>query len=245
LIWILILSELKQKYRRAVFGFLWWILEPFLFMAIYYVLIHIVLHRGEPAYPLFLFCAILPWRWFASATSQSVTCVSGASRMIQQLAFPRVVYPISTISANAIYFLCGLLVLLGFMFFYGLRPSFALLFFPLVVAIQYLLTLGFALLLAGLGVFFTDLQMSWSLGLRAWFYLSPALYPLERVPEAYRAWFMLNPFAILFESYRSIVLQATAPNLGGLAAVALFALLLTAFALFLFTRLEPYFAKVV
>jgi ABC-type polysaccharide/polyol phosphate export permease len=244
LIWLLVASELKRKYRRAVLGFFWWMLEPFLYLLIYYIVFQVLLHQGEPAFLLFLFCAILPWRWFASATSQAVTSVSGAVGVVRQLAFPRAVYPISAVSANAAYFLCGLIVLFGFMVYYGIRPSPALLFLPLVVAVQSILTLGFALWLAGLGVFFTDLQVAWTLIIRLWFYLSPGFYAMDRVPEPYRFWFMLNPFAILFEAYRSMLLHASAPDWGRLGFIGLFSGVLTVLAFLFFTRLEPRFAKV-
>jgi len=244
LIWLLATSELKQKYRRAVLGFFWWVLEPLIFMAIYYMLVQVVLHGGGPGYPLFLFCGILPWRWFAAATSQSVTSISGAAGIVRQLAFPRAVYPISTVSAHTAYFLFGLLVLFGFMIFYGRQPSFALLFFPCVIIVQYLFTLSLALVLAGLGVFFADLQVTWGLGLRAWFYLSPILYSLDHVPTPYRFWFACNPFSVLAEAYRSMVLQGEIPHLYGLAMLGLCSLLLTFLALLFFTWLEPRFAKV-
>lgn len=244
LIWLLAASELKQKYRRTVLGFFWWILEPVIFMAIYYVLVHVVLHRGRPGYPLFLFCGILPWRWFAAATNQSVSSISGAAGIVRQLAFPRAVYPIATVSAHTVYFLFGLLVLFGFMVFYGQPLSWALFFLPCVMVVQYLFTLVLALVLASLGVFLADLQITWSLGLRAWFYLSPILYGLDQVPESYRSWFLLNPFSVLIEAYRSMVLQGEIPNLHGLAVMGLFSFLFTLFALPFFARLEPRFAKV-
>lgn len=244
LIWLLATSELKQRYRRTVLGFFWWILEPLIFMAIYYVLVHVVLRRGGPDYPLFLFCGILPWRWFAAATGQSVSSIHGAAGIVRQLSFPRAVYPISIVSAHTVYFLFGLLVLFGFMGFYGQQPSAALLFLPCVMVVQYLFTLALALVLACLGVFLADLQITWGLGLRAWFYLSPILYSLERVPEPYRFWFTLNPFAVLIEAYRSMVLQGELPHLHGLAIMGLLSFLFTLIALLFFTWLEPRFAKV-
>ena len=244
LIWLLATNDLKLKYRRTILGFFWWILEPLIFMAIYYVLIEVVLGRGGPGYPLFLFCGILPWRWFAAATNQSVASISGAAGIVRQLAFPRAVYPISTVSAHTVYFLFGLLVLFGFMVFYGQPPSFALFFFPCVIVVQYLFTLALALVLAGLGVFFADLQVTWGLGLRAWFYLSPILYGLERVPESYRFWFACNPFSVLVEAYRSMVIQGEIPSLHGVAILGLFSVVLTLLALLFFAWIEPRFAKV-
>ncbi|MGE0683312.1 MAG: ABC transporter permease, partial [Candidatus Binatia bacterium] len=224
--------------------FFWWILEPLIFMAIYYVLVQVVLHRGGPGYPLFLFCGILPWRWFAVATSQSVSGINGAAGIVRQLAFPRAVYPVATVSAHTVYFFFGLLVLFGFMVFYGQPLSLALFFLPYVMVVQYLFTLALALVLASLGVFLADLQITWGLGLRAWFYLSPILYSLDRVPEPYRFWFTLNPFSILVEAYRSMVLEGEIPNLSELAIMALLSLLFTLFAFLFFTWLEPRFAKV-
>lgn len=173
-----------------------------------------------------------------------MSSISGAAGIVRQLAFPRAVYPISAVSAHTVYFFFGLLVLFGSLVFSGHGLSLSLFFLPFITMIQYLFTLAFALVLASLGVFLADLHITWSLGLRAWFYLSPILYSSDHVPESYRFWFNLNPFSVLIEAYRSVVLQGEIPNLHGLAAMGLFSLLCALFALLFFDRLEPRFAKV-
>jgi ABC-type polysaccharide/polyol phosphate export permease len=164
---------------------------------------------------------------------------------------------VAATTAGVVGFAFGLIALALIMLFYRDRVSLNLLFIPVIAVVQYVFTLGIALAVASVNVFFRDLGNVLRHVLRLWFYLSPALYSLSRVENTH---FMqnnpvllflakANPFAILFESYRAVIYGTpeggpALPNWGALAALLVASTILLGLTTILFKRLEPSFAKV-
>src|SRR5207253_9073150 len=86
-------ADLKRKGTDTFFGNVWWVLDPLLQMAVYVILVTAIFQRDTPAYPLFIFAAILPWKWFSTVVSDAITSVSGQDRLIKQIQFPKIVLP--------------------------------------------------------------------------------------------------------------------------------------------------------
>src|SRR6266567_247492 len=86
-------ADLKKKGADTIFGNLWWIIDPLLQMLVYVVLVDFIFHKSVADYPLFIFCAILPWKWFTSSVYDAVTSVVGQERLIKQIHFPKIILP--------------------------------------------------------------------------------------------------------------------------------------------------------
>jgi ABC-type polysaccharide/polyol phosphate export permease len=244
-------ADLKRKGTDTFFGNLWWILDPLLQMGVYVILVTVIFQRTTPAYPLFIFAAILPWKWFSTVASDAITSVSGQERLIKQIQFPKIVLPAAAMIAGVAQFLFGLIPLLAMLvFFYSDRISVFLVFIPVVAIVQFVFTMAFGLIVAGLNVFFRDVGNLARHVLRLWFYLSPALYGADTVtqlaakePVIYTI-MRLNPFYAILEGYRDAIYYGRSPNLGLLAIVLVGSLVLLVVATIFFKRLEPAFAKV-
>ncbi|MCU4138621.1 MAG: ABC-type polysaccharide/teichoic acid/polyol phosphate export permease [Thermodesulfobacteria bacterium] len=207
----LVITNLKLTHRNMILGYLWWIITPFLWVVIYWLLIAIIFKRGEPNYALFLACALLPWRAFSLSVSKSITCISSQEKIIKQVAFPKIVLPISVVFSNSVNLLISIVVLIVIALFYGIIPTFNLLFLPLIILTQLLFTLGISIFFSIIGIYFVDIQNIMQFILRVWLYLSPSLYSIERVPENLRDIFMLNPFTPIFISYRNVIMYGQMP----------------------------------
>jgi len=140
-------TYLKTRYENLVLGYLWWLINPMLWIGVYWLLVSVIFNRGTPKYPLFVACAILPWRSFAISLSQSVTSISRRERLIKQVAFPKYVIPTSIVLANGINMLFSGVVLLGLAIVYGTYPTVHIFWFFPVMATQIVLTLGLSLML--------------------------------------------------------------------------------------------------
>jgi lipopolysaccharide transport system permease protein len=251
LIQYLVRAGLKKHGADTLLGNVWWILDPLLTMAVYVVLVSVIAPVQKDAYPLFIFCAILPWKWFSSAIGASATSVIARERIIKQVQFPKIVLPLSECVGGVVSFAFGLIplgVMLVVLFPSHLSPW--VLLIPLVAAVQLLFTVAVALLLSAITVFYRDIGLLMTHLLRLWFYLSPALYGSERIaslavkhPEVMIA-YNLNPFAGLFESYRSLIYTGQPPEWGLLGIVVVESLVLLVAGVLVFRRLEPSFAKV-
>ncbi len=251
LIEYLIRADLKKRGADTVLGNVWWILDPLLTMLVYVVLVTVILRSTQEAYPLFIFAAILPWKWFSSSLNDAVTCIVARGLIIKQVSFPKIVLPLAAAGGGFVSFVFGLVPLAALLIlFYSNHISAWLLLIPVVAAVQFVLTLAFAVLVSGLTVFFRDLGNFTTHILRLWFYLSPALYgsnQIESLATNHRTLFavyQLNPFAGLFESFRDVIYYGQPPDWGLLGVVLGESLILLVIGIVVFKRLEPSFAKV-
>lgn len=258
LIRYLVQADVKKKGADTLLGNVWWVLDPLLQMVVYVVLVSIIFARSVPDYPLFIFAAILPWKWFTASVADAITAVTSQERLIKQLQFPKIVLPIASTAAGLVSFGFGLLALAGLLLLlYADRISLYLLLVPVIAVVQLAFTAAVALFLSAGNVFVRDIGNIARHVLRLWFYLSPSLYSmsqLESSPLATSApWLVsllkLNPFAILFEAYRAVIYGTpdggpVAPAWGPLIGLFVVSLVLTLVAILVFKRLEPQFAKV-
>jgi ABC-type polysaccharide/polyol phosphate export permease len=251
LIGYLVQADLHKKGADTLLGNLWWVIDPLLQMVIYVILVSVIFDRGGPDYPLFVFAAILPWKWFSSSINDGITSVSGAERLVRQIQFPKLVLPVAAVTAGVANFAFGLIPLFALMLlFFRDRIEPTLLLIPVVAAVQLVFNLGMTILVAGLNVFYRDIANLARHVLRLWFYLSPALFSLDQLIHATEKFpviqriLTLNPWATLFTAYRAVIFEGTPPDWTALARVLVGALVFLALTTLLFKRLEPAFAKV-
>jgi lipopolysaccharide transport system permease protein/teichoic acid transport system permease protein len=253
LIAYLVRADLKKHGADTLLGNVWWVIDPLLQMLVYWLLVGVILQRGgaNAAFPLFIFAAILPWKWFDSTIRAGVTAVVGQERLIKQIYFPKLVLPIAASMSGIVNFAFGLIPLVGMMLLlYADRITPWLLLIPVIAAVQLLFTTGFTVLVSAVNVFYRDIGNLARHVLRFWFYLSPALYGTDQVKsiakqhEAVGLWFKLNPWTYLFDSYRDVIYEGRAPEWPGLLVIALGSIAFLAFAVWFFKRVEPSFAKV-
>jgi ABC-type polysaccharide/polyol phosphate export permease len=244
-------ADLKRKGTDTLFGNIWWVLDPLLQMGVYVILVTVVFERSIPAYPLFIFAAILPWKWFSTVVSDAITSVSGQERLIKQIQFPKIVLPSAAMIGGIAQFAFGLIPLGAMLLlFYADRISVNLVFIPLVAFVQFVFTLGFGFVVAALNVFFRDVGNLARHVLRLWFYLSPALYGADTIASlsekhpTISALMHFNPFFWILESYRDAIYYGRMPDLAALGVVLGGSLVLLVIGTIFFKRLEPAFAKV-
>ena len=210
LIQTLVARELKARYRGSVLGFFWSFVNPLLLLTVYTIVFSVVLpgFRGvevEP-YALFLFCGLLPWTWFSSALLESANSLVAGGNLIKKVLFPAEILPIVAVLSNMFHFFFALPILAVFLAFYA-RPMqlIELAWFPVVVLVQLMLTLGLAFMLSAMTVHFRDLRDLLGNLLTLWFFLTPIIYPMAMVPEAGKIIMDLNQFAHLAISYQEVL----------------------------------------
>jgi ABC-type polysaccharide/polyol phosphate export permease len=244
-------ADLTKKGADTLLGNIWWVLDPLLQMVVYVVFISIVVGSRIEGYPLFIFCAILPWKWFSSSINDGIISVTSQEKIIKQVQFPKIVLPIAAVVSGIANFAFGLIPLFALLvLFYLSHLSAWILLIPLIAAVQFVFTLALVVVLSAANVFFRDVGNLVRHLLRLWFYLSPALYAASKIDEiaarggVLSTIFNLNPWTTLFESYRNVIFYGTAPLWGSLLFVLAASTVLLGIAVVFFKRLEPSFAKV-
>ncbi len=242
---LLVSSSLRTENSNTVFGFLWWVLDPLLQMAVYAVFIGVLLGRGDPDYPIFILTAIISWELLVKATQGSTAATLRKERAMRQVAFPKTILPLAQVIGAGAHFVFAFSVLLVVAVPFGIYPSaYALLVVPIAL-VQLTLTTGVAFFVSALNVFFRDTTKIITYVFRMGFFLSPALYPASMVPDRYRPIYDLNPFVSLFDAYRAIVMEHSMPDWSSLGIVAGGSIVALVLGYLFFVRLQKSFAKLV
>ena len=249
LIGSLVARDLRARYRGSVLGFFWSFVNPLLLLLVYTFVFTVVLPGFRPPevqpFALFMFCGILPWTWFSSSLLESSNALITGGNLIRKVLFPAEVLPIVTVFAGLAHFCLGLPILAAFLVYYRVPVvPIDLLWFPLIVLIQLVLTLGLALLLSSLTVHFRDIRDLLTNFLTLWFFATPIIYPMSQVPESMRQFLYLNPFTHIVVSYQEVLfMQGTFTEWPRLLAVGGGALLTLALGYFVFDRLRDTLAE--
>lgn len=240
----LVTSSLKVTYRKKALGFLWTVLDPLAMMVVYVILVVVVFNRKDPQYPVLLYSALLAWQWFVEAVNGAAVSITRNAKLIQTVQFPKAILPLSEVIVGLVNYSAGLIALVPLLFIFRAHITFNVFWLPGIVFVQLLYTIGAALIVATLGVYFRDLQNILQFGLRFWFYLSPAMYAVgDLLPENLRpAYNIINPFAPLFTSYKNILVLGLPPSTYMLSAFVLAALVFIG-GFILFNKKEPEFSK--
>lgn len=239
--------DVKVRYRQAALGIAWAVIQP-LFSMILFSLIFGRMARipsnGIP-YPIFSYCALVPWTYFSSVVNQASNSISGNASLVTKVYFPRMLLPAGTALAALVDFAVASFLLLGMMFYYHVKASWLLLLTPLAIVLMILTTLGVGLFTSALTVRYRDVRHLLPFLVQLWMFATPIIYPATMVPAKFRRVFVLNPCWGVVDSFRVCLL----PNqpidfklLGCSLAVA--AIVLVAGAYY-FKKVERNFADII
>ena len=214
----LVVRDLKTRYKRSVLGFAWSFLNP-LFMVMIFTVVFTVIAKAQnvPNYPLFALCGLLAWNFLAGSVSGAARSIVGNAHLIDKVYFPRELLPISVVFSNLINFIFSLIVFFVLLLLFRVPLSWWVLSLPIIIAVQFVLVVGLALIVAALNVFYRDVEHVLDVGLLAWFFLTPIFWELELLPnklplpwgggiDIWLLEYRLNPMASLVTDYRYILL---------------------------------------
>jgi lipopolysaccharide transport system permease protein len=198
LIWELTARNLKIRYRRSVFGFLWALLNPLLNALVFGVVFGVLLKSPIDRFVLFIIVGILAWNAFASSVLEAMAVITGSANLVARVRFPHEVLPISTVLANMINLVLALpsVFLVMVLTHTPLYPQLILL--PWVLVCLFCFALGISFMSAATNVFFRDTRNFLDVVMSLWFFLTPIIYNLDiafRTREGQRLVYWLNPMA--------------------------------------------------
>ena len=246
LIAVLVVRELKVRYKRSIFGLLWTMLNPLLLMVVYTVVFTTIMRSDQPNFSVFLLAGLLPWLFLSTSLMQGLNAVLANQDLIRKVRLPQAVFPLSVVGSNLVNFALSLVPL--FLLMIAVHQPFtrALFFLPLATLLLTLFVSGVTLLFASATVFFRDVRHLTEVLLQMLMYLSPVLYDVRSLGDHQTWWFglfrtelSLNPMTYLLPLVRDPVYYAQVPAIGTIALATAWSLgaLLTGF--LVFTRLEP------
>ncbi len=239
----LILRDMKLRYKRSLMGIAWSLLNPLAQLLVLNLVFRLVLPLDIPDYTAFLFTGLLAWNWFQSGLYSATGAIVDNRDLVRQPGFPAAILPVVSVSVHLIHYLLALPVLLAFLLFTGVNFAWTLVLLPLLLAVQFLVTLSLGYFIATLQVAFRDVQYLLGVALLLGFYLSPVFYDVRLIPARYQALYSLNPMTILLESYRAILIRGDLPGVGALLVLLALALILLWTGYRIFGRASHSFAE--
>ncbi len=225
----LVARDMKLRYKGSVMGIAWSLLNPLAQLVVFGFVFRFVLPLNIPDYTAFLFSGLLVWSWFQTSLFASTTAIVDGRSLIKRPGFPAAILPVVTVMSNLIHFLLALPVLLLFLLLTHVQIHSTILLLPVIIVLQFILTLSLSYFLATFHVTFRDTQHLIGVILLLFFYLTPIFYDASIVPERFLVYYKLNPMFHIIDAYRAILIRGELPALlpmVGLTAVSLILLLI-------------------
>ena len=236
-------AELRAERARSYLGLIWWVLEPAMNMAVYYLVFSLILRSAQADYVPFLLVGLTLWQWFKSCVSHGGYSIWQQLPLIRQVKLPSLVFPSVQILADTVKFVFILALLVVILYFAGYAPNVQYVALLPVLLVELLFAAGAAYCLAALVPLLPDLRFVIEQVLQVMLFVSGIVFSLDAVPEPMRRWFAWNPIAVLVDAGRGILLHARWPDWYALGRVALISMALYAFGAWLIARLHPRYVK--
>ena len=246
--------DLRVRYKQSLLGIGWAILLPLSMMLVFTFVFtraidaSAILNVGMP-YALYAYMGLVPWTFFSASLGGCVNSLVANRNLITKVYFPREVFPLSCVASSFVDFCIASTVLVGLIAYFHLRgewsftPSVALLFLPVVVFVQILLTVGVGLLLAMANLFYRDVRQIFGVVIQLWMFISAVVVPVPRDGSTLARLIAVNPLVPIISAYRDCVIQGRLPEAGGFAYSTAVAVMLVLGGWIVFRRLSFRFAE--
>ena len=224
---LLVTNSIKTRYKRSSLGILWTLLNPLLNTLVLSIAFQAIMRFDVENYTVYLLVGLLVWTFFAQTTMHSMNTLIWGSNLLKRIYVPRTIFAVSVVGNGLINYLLSLIPLAIIMLFMRQPFTPALLLLPLAILLMAMFTLGVALFVSTLAVFFVDVVDIYGVLMSALFYLTPIIYPISLIPPRFLPLINLNPMTTLINLFRSLIYYGELPAMSviltavGLAVVSL------------------------
>lgn len=236
LLQLLIVNSIKTRYKRSTLGVFWTMLNPLLYMSVMVVVFSHLFRFQVANYPVYLLSGLIAWNFFSQTTSQAMNNLIWGSALIKRIYLPRSIFAVAA-TGNGVINLLLACVPLSFIMLVTHQPLYAAWWFvPVSVCILAAMSLGVALIVSMIAVFFTDILDLYQILLQVLFYLTPIMYPESILPEWVHKYLILNPVYDVVKIFREPIYSGQLPSLPALISALVSALVILVFGWWFFTR---------
>jgi len=239
------IADLISEARRGYLGILWWIIEPVLYMSIFYAIFVILFNRGGEDRVAFLLIGLVVWKWFATSIPQCANSIVANIGLIRQVYIPKFVFPSMILVSCTIKFLIIFVLLIGFLVITGKDLSVVWISLFVLMGVQFLVMLAIGSVCAAIVPFIPDLKLIIDNSMIFLFFLSGVFFDINMASSEMRMYLNLNPMVGIINSYREIILEGIWPNWILLATVSSISLIVLTIGWLLLRHFDRTYAKVI
>jgi ABC-type polysaccharide/polyol phosphate export permease len=239
---LMVANIIKTRYKRSVFGMIWTLINPLLNMAVLTIAFSALFHSSIKNYPVYILTGLICWNFFVQTTTHAMGSLVWGGNLIKRIYVPRTIFAVSSIGNGLINLGLSLIPLLIIMLAMG-HPLYATWWFlPIAVLLLAMFSLGVALFMSTLAVFFVDVIDMYQILIQAMYFLTPIMYPKEILPARYIWYLHLNPLYNLLELFRSPIYLGYLPGINTILAASATSVISLLVGWYAFTRKADEFA---
>ena len=236
--------ELRGKYKGSVLGFLWTYVNPLMQILVYAFVFSQIFRSGIERFHLYLIVSMFPFNFFTGGVIQGLGSIRYQGDLVKKVYFPRQILPIVSLTVNFINLLISFAIIYSILLVsgWGINLRLQVWLIP-VMLLEYVFSLGLALMLAAIEVYFRDVEHIVSVLMMVWMYATPMFYSIEIIPERFLPFFKCNPMLYIISMYQQILYHKVTPDMAYMIKAAIFALCSIVIGSIVFKLLEKRFAE--
>lgn len=238
-------AELRRDSAGMYLGMIWWVLEPILYMLVFYTVFGMGLKKGGIDFVFYLLCGLVPWKWLDSSVRTASGVLLGSAGLMRQVYFPKWILPGYVILANFYKFFIVFFLLMFFFLIAGVKPTIIWFSIPLLIILQLFLVIAISFLVSSLVPLLPDLRFAVNYGMTMLFLLSGIFFSINDIHEPVRSWLMWVPTVLLIDAYRGVLLYALWPDALSLAKIFIVSVVVFAIGIVILSRFDRYYPRVV
>lgn len=244
LLFFLAWRDIKIRYKQTMLGAVWALLQPFMMMVVFSVVFGRLakIPSDNIPYPVFAYCALLPWQFFSTGVTQSSNSLVAGQTLLTKVYIPRLLIPMSAILPGLVDFALAFVILIGLMVYYGIVPSLAIITLPLFMLLAAVTVQGIGFWLSALNLEYRDIRYTLPFLVQIWLFATPVVYPSSLLGEPWRTIYGINPMVGVVEGFRWAILDVDNPPTAAIGISVGVSLLLLVSGLYYFKRKERDFA---
>jgi lipopolysaccharide transport system permease protein len=243
LLYQMVKRDLLLRYKQTVMGFGWAIFMPLVNTAVFSVIFTRVAKLDTPvAYPLYAYCGLWAWNFFASSLRFSVQSLTSNSNLVQKVYFPREIFPFSNVAVCLVDFAVGAVVLIALMVWYHVPVTASIIWLPVVLLVHLIFTSAIAMLLSMGNLFYRDVKYLFEVVITVWMFATSVVYPVSQMGGILGTVLAAQPMSPIIDAYRATILLGQAPSLA-FAGAAVMSIVIFLAAWLVFHRSEFKFAE--
>ncbi len=236
--------ELRGKYKGSVLGFLWTYINPLMQILVYSFVFSQIFKSGIVKFHIYLIVSMFPFNFFTGGVIQGLGSIRYQGDLVKKVFFPRQILPIVSLTVNFVNMLISFIIIYSILLIsgWGIALNQQIWLVPVMV-IEYFFSLGLALLLAAVEVYFRDIEHIVSVLMMIWMYFTPMFYNIAIIPEQFLPFFYFNPMLYIIRMYQQILYYKVTPDFLYMSKAALFAVIMMVIGSIVFKILEKRFAE--
>lgn len=227
-VYFLAWRDVKVRYKQAIIGVAWVLLQPLAMIAIFSLLFDRVggIATRDVPYIVFVLVGLVPWQFFSRVVSESTNSLITDQRLITRVYFPRLIVPAATAVAALVDFFISMILVGIVMMAFGVRPGSAIVFLPIPILLMVAAALGVGFWLSALNVEYRDVMHAVPFVVQLWFFATPVIYSTSLLPTRWKFLLGLNPMTVVAESFRICLLRTAVADVDTLVLSASVAVVL-------------------